>query len=109
MAGPTPLNDPATYKAMADAAYAKRSAQGVQNPKAVLAGQEAAAMGDNPNPSAPSAVQGPGGMSQAQFSGYANAKPMDKAAMKQGLLKKLQDMHDSDAEQMKNQPQVSGD
>lgn len=107
--GPTPLNDPATYKAMADAAYAKRSAQGVTHPGVVLAARMADAEGDNPNPAAPAATNGPGGMSQAQFSGYATAKPMDKAAMKQALLVKLQAMHDHDAKDMEQQAQVSGD
>ena len=96
MPKPAPLDDPKTYQNYSDAAYAKRMAQGVQNPKAVLAARESEAENTQaapPQNSPASAIPG------VKFTrGFTSE---ERAAQKRALAKKLAERDAEDAKDEK--------
>lgn len=84
MPKPAPLDDPKTYQNYSDAAYAKRMAQGVQNPKAVL---EARMQDAESNQVAPPQNSPASAIPGVKFTrGFTSE---ERAAQKRALAKKL--------------------
>lgn len=80
MAKLAPLDDPATYRKVADAAYARDA---IRNPKAVLAGQEAEAEGSAKDLAAAPATAIPGVKFTKGFT------PAERAVQAKALAAKL--------------------
>lgn len=88
------VND--TADAVAKAAYAKKAAMGVTNPKAVAAMQMSEAEGDNAV-KPPAAVTGTPAMSTEGVKFTKGFTPGEKVAQRAALLQKLKDLDAADA------------
>ena len=88
MATLSPLDDTKTYRTVADAAYARKTANGVRNPKAVLTDQEEEAMGPDGKPAAQAAAVA--ASSPIKFTkGFS---PAEKAAQRKALIEKIKSL-----------------